>query len=94
MQFKIIARAGYGEVTPLLIIKEEIVAIIEAKDEQEIAEKIGGKIIQLEGENCLIIPKGTLPELFRTNEKFVDWWKKATVIKIGEIEGKLFIIKT
>lgn len=90
MKFKIIARAGFDTV-PLLIIEEEIVAIIEAKNKEDLAKKLGGEIIRLEGEDCIFIPE--IPKFLQGNQKFLHWWKKATLVKIGEKNGKLFIVK-
>ena len=98
MEFQIIGRSGYDLYPYFLIEKEETIFTVEAKKIEELEEILGGVLLRIEREDCILIPESSLPKLMEMmnqeqRKKFLKWWNKGNKIKINEIEGVLFIVK-
>jgi hypothetical protein len=101
MRFWIVARAGC-DFYPLLIFKEEFIFQITSESEEELAERFKGKYLEIEGEKCILFSLKSLPllEEFLTQKEDKEslmrlrkWWEAATLVRMNDLEGKLFIIK-
>lgn len=89
MKFKIIARAGCSEL--LVVFEEKEVIRMEANNPEEVAQKLGGRYLKIENEDCVLLQK--IPQILEQNQIFLKWWERADIIKINKEKGKLFIIK-
>ena len=100
MRFQIIGRSGCGDFYPiLLVLEEEVIFEVEAQDFKELENKLGGVILRVEGENCILIQESSIPKLMELIDnqeqlwRFWRWWYIGNWVEIGEKKGKLFIVK-
>jgi hypothetical protein len=97
LEFKIIGRSGCGDFYPIpLVLEEEIISIIEAEDLKDLGNKLGGVILKIEGEDCILIQESSIPklmELIDNPERFLKWWSIGNWVEVGNKKGKLFIVK-
>jgi transcriptional antiterminator Rof (Rho-off) len=101
LEFKIIGRSGCGDFYPiLLVLEEEVIFTIEARDIKELESKLEGTIVKTEGEDCILLTQQSVfklleSELLNQEEllKLWKWWRFGDTVKIENKEGKLFIVK-
>jgi hypothetical protein len=93
-KYEVVGREGCSDFP--LILEEETLFSIEAASPEEVAKKLGGIYVKIEGEDCVLLPNSEVVEKFVSGEalkRFNKWWKRGIIQSIGEVTGKIFIIK-
>jgi len=98
MKYQIVARSGCGDFCYMLVLEEEPLVTVE--DIQELEKKVGGRLLKIEGEECIFVPLkafSTFLNFIKENkgntESFQTWWERGDIVEIEGERGKLFIIK-
>jgi hypothetical protein len=100
LKIQIVARQGCGDCFYPIILEEKLLVSLEENNPEKVAEKIGGKIVEIEGEKCLLVPLEAFSSFLKVVEdnngdveSFKKWWNRADEIDIEGKKVKLFIMK-
>jgi len=63
LKFEIIGRSGCGDFLYMLVLEEEVIFTVESDDFKELENKLGGVVLKIEGEKCVLFTRKSLSKI-------------------------------